>query len=145
VRTNASAEPSFIELPDSTDSRGFSYSILDDALSRLSSIHDVHIASVAPGAIRGNHFHLIKTELITVIAHGPWSFYWDTGVGTPVHQRRFVGQVGLTILVPPSGAHAVKNAGGKELLIVVASDRPFARTASGPSGRDAYPRTVCQP
>jgi uncharacterized cupin superfamily protein len=52
--------------------------MLSDVLAMIDKVLDVHIASVRPGAARGNHYHSVKAELITVV-------YSDAA---PEHHRR---------------------------------------------------------
>jgi hypothetical protein len=61
------SELEFTFLNDSTDPRGQSVSLTPDELAVLSEVHDVHIAAIKPGSIRGNHYHLFRHELITVV------------------------------------------------------------------------------
>jgi dTDP-4-dehydrorhamnose 3,5-epimerase-like enzyme len=112
----------FTSLPGSSDRRGMSFSLLSDVLTSMDKVLDVHIASVMPGAIRGNHYHLVKVELITVIHRDTWSFHWDTGEGTRKRSRQFDGTGAVAITVPRGWSHAVKNDGMTELWLFNASD-----------------------
>jgi dTDP-4-dehydrorhamnose 3,5-epimerase-like enzyme len=123
----------FTPLPGSSDERGMSYSILSDVLTTMDNVLDVHIASVQPGAVRGNHFHCVKTELITVVHRDAWSFYWDTGQGTEVHRRQFDGTGAVAVTVPHEWSHAVKNEGANELWLFNASDLASAPGKSADS------------
>ncbi len=129
---------SFVPLPESTDGRGESFSLLSDVLATMDKVLDVHIASVRPGAVRGNHYHSIKTELITVVYSDDWSFYWDTGDGTEVCSRRFTGRGAVTVTVPRDWSHAVKNDGRSDLWLFNLSDLAFE--AGVPS--DSHARVV---
>jgi oxalate decarboxylase/phosphoglucose isomerase-like protein (cupin superfamily) len=135
-------EPVFLPLVDSSDERGASFSVVADLLDRIGSVQDLHIASLAPGAIRGNHYHVKKNEIINVLSSGRWSFTWDTGEGTPVQTRRFEGGDGVAVVVPPIGAHAVKNEGTGTMWIVVASDKAFNRLAESEAEKDSFRRIV---
>jgi oxalate decarboxylase/phosphoglucose isomerase-like protein (cupin superfamily) len=130
----------FTPLPDSSDERGASYSLLADVLDAMPGVRDVHIASVRPGAIRGNHYHSVRTEVITVVYVDRWSFSWDTGEGTDVRRRQFDGAGAVAVNVPRHWSHAVRNEGTRDLWVFNLSDTAFApgseRTA------DAYRREV---
>jgi oxalate decarboxylase/phosphoglucose isomerase-like protein (cupin superfamily) len=117
----------FTPLPDSSDERGVSFSLLSEVLDMMDKVRDVHIASVRPGAIRGNHYHSVKTEVITVAYFDAWSFYWDTGEGTEVRRRRFAGTGAVAAIVPLAWSHAVKNEGASDLWLFNASDVAFSR------------------
>jgi UDP-2-acetamido-2,6-beta-L-arabino-hexul-4-ose reductase len=115
----------FTPLPGSSDGRGMSFSLLSDVLASMDKVLDVHIASVLPGVVRGNHYHLVKIELITVVHRDAWAFYWDTGEGTEVRSRQFDGTGAVAITVPHTWSHAVKNEGASELWLFNASDLAF--------------------
>ncbi|RDI63476.1 hypothetical protein DFR76_110173 [Nocardia pseudobrasiliensis] len=133
-----------VALDVSTDDRGWSYSILDEQLSRIGAIRDVHIGEIRPGKIRGNHWHGRRREIIAVVATDRWSLHWDTGAGTPVRTRCF--EAGAVAVAPPRGwSHAVRNDGAAALWIFAASDAPYDRHETDPVARDAIPRVVVGP
>jgi dTDP-4-dehydrorhamnose 3,5-epimerase-like enzyme len=130
----------FTPLPDSSDERGASFSLCGEVLDTVPKVRDVHIASVRPGAIRGNHYHSVKTEVITVVYADAWSFYWDTGDGTEVERRQFSGSGAVAITVPLAWSHAVKNEGPSDLWLFNASDVAPNRQAG--SRYDSHVRNV---
>lgn len=132
-----SLAPIFMESPDSADERGFSFSIPGALLGALSGIHDVHIASIEPGAVRGNHYHACKNEIISVSYESSCSFVWDEGEGSEVRRKDFAGAGSVAILVPPGGSHAVANTGDRPIFLVVMSDSPY-----DPEQPDAFKRVV---
>ena len=127
---------------DSSDGRGPSFSLTLEQLSALRSIQDVHIAAIAPGAIRGNHYHLIRGELITVVHEGLVSVHWDTGPDTRTACRSFAGPGSFAFAPPLGWSHAVRNDGDVTAWIFVASDRPYNRADTSEVARDAYRRVV---
>jgi dTDP-4-dehydrorhamnose 3,5-epimerase-like enzyme len=128
------------QLPESTDERGFSFSLSEETIGDL-TVRDVHIAAIHPGHVRGNHYHTKKSELITVVYMDAWSFHWDTGPDTPVNCRNFNGCGAISILVPLLWSHAVKNEGHKDLWLFNATDMSFNRSLPG-SSQDAHTRKV---
>lgn len=101
---------------------------------------DVHITTLVPGAVRGEHYHRDRRELLIVLHRGPWSLPWDCGEGTEIQRRDFTGGGAVLIEVAPLAAHAVRNDGPTDLSIVGLSDGAF-----DPAAPDAYPRRVCRP
>jgi dTDP-4-dehydrorhamnose 3,5-epimerase-like enzyme len=132
----------FMPLTESTDARGLSFSITPTELRALPNINDVHIAAIAPGTIRGNHYHLAKIELITVVYKDEWSFHWDTGPESSIQCKKFLGEGAVSVSVPQGWSHAVRNDGSLDMWIFVASDKFYNREGKNPEFRDAYPRVV---
>ena len=109
-------------LADSTDQRGRGFSVIAGQLARVGDVRDVHITTINPGCMRGNHYHPSRRELIAVLYRDAWSLHWDTGAGTAVTHRSIQG-VGGVLVGPPAGwSHAVRNDGGVELVLVALSD-----------------------
>lgn len=124
-------------LSDSGDARGASFPLPGSWLDKIGPVEDVHVSTLVPGGIRGNHFHVARRELLIVLHDGPWSLYWDRGEGTHVESRGFEGSGAVLIAVPPLAAHAVRNDGEAQLRIVGLTDGEY-----DPSAPDAYPRCV---
>jgi dTDP-4-dehydrorhamnose 3,5-epimerase-like enzyme len=131
-----------IPLDESTDSRGLSFSILEDEIARIGAVRDVHIAAIRPGCTRGNHYHARRGELIAVVFRDAWSLHWDTGEETETYHRSFSGRGGVLIVPPLGWSHAVRNDGGVDMWIFAASDRPYDRHDSDEIRRDAIRRVV---
>jgi dTDP-4-dehydrorhamnose 3,5-epimerase-like enzyme len=125
------------ELRDTGDARGRSFSIggaIGDAIGR---VEDVHFATIVPGAVRGNHYHVARREAIIVLADDSWTLHWDSGEGTAAERREFGG--GAVLLdVDPLSAHAIENSGARELVILGCSNGPY--DADNP---DAFRRVLC--
>jgi dTDP-4-dehydrorhamnose 3,5-epimerase-like enzyme len=113
------------ELPNNGDARGFSFSPPSEAFDFLVRIADLHLASTAPGAIRGNHYHMHKREAIIFLPGAAWSLHWDEGEGTALQHRSFDGSISLMVLISPGCSHAVRNDGEKTLWLVACSSEPY--------------------
>jgi dTDP-4-dehydrorhamnose 3,5-epimerase-like enzyme len=124
-------------LSDSGDARGASYPLPGSWLGRIGPVKDVHISTLVPGGIRGNHFHVARRELLVVLYEGPWSLHWDRGEDTEVESRGFDGAGAVLIAVPPLAAHAVRNDSEELVRIVGLTDGEY-----DPAAPDAYPRRV---
>lgn len=83
------------------------------------------MASTAPGAIRGNHYHLLRREAIVVLPGTAWSLHWDEGEGLPAQHRNFDGRTAILVLVAPAASHAVRNDGLTPLWFVAISSEPY--------------------
>ena len=117
-----------IELENSGDLRGFSFTLPPQALDLLGRVADLHLASTAPGSVRGNHYHLRKREAIIMLPGTLWSLHWDDGEGTPAQHRTFDGSNAVLVLVSPGCSHAVRNDGAGLLWLAACSSDPYDPT-----------------
>ena len=113
------------ELSSHGDARGFSFSPPAQDLDFVGRIADIHLASTVPRAIRGNHYHLHKQEVIIVFPGSAWSLHWDEGEATAVKHRSFNGSTAVLVLVSPGCSHAVRNDGPSLLWLVTCSSEPY--------------------
>ncbi len=117
-----------LRLDNSGDARGFSFTMPSAALDFVGRVADVHLASTAPGAIRGNHYHLHRREAIVVFPGAAWSLHWDEGEGTAPEHRSFDGSGAVLALVSPGGSHAVRNDGEATLWLAACSSELYDPT-----------------
>lgn len=112
-------------LANNGDARGFSFSAPAAALAFVGCMADVHLASIKPGAVRGNHYHLRRREAIVVLPGARWSFHWDEGEGSAAQLRQFESDCAVLVLVSPDASHAVRNDGVSELSLVAISSETY--------------------
>ena|SRR5579863_3033011 len=117
-----------LELKNSGDARGESFTMPAEALAFLGRVNDLHLAATAPGAIRGNHFHLRRREAIVLLPGTAWSLHWDEGQDQLAQHRQFNGTNAVLILVSPGASHAVRCDGKAPLWLVAASSEPYDPT-----------------
>jgi oxalate decarboxylase/phosphoglucose isomerase-like protein (cupin superfamily) len=113
------------ELNNNGDARGFSFMAPAEALAFVGRMADVHLASMKPGAVRGNHYHLRRREAIVVLPGAKWSFHWDEGDGSSAQHREFDGGRAVMVLVSPDASHAVRNDGDGTLWWVAISSETY--------------------
>jgi dTDP-4-dehydrorhamnose 3,5-epimerase-like enzyme len=107
------------------DARGFSFALPPQALEFLERVGDLHLASTAPGAVRGNHYHLHKREAIVFLPGAAWSLHWDEGPDMAVQRRSFDGSCAVMVLISPGCSHAVRNDGAGILWLVACSSEAY--------------------
>jgi dTDP-4-dehydrorhamnose 3,5-epimerase-like enzyme len=117
-----------IELGNTGDARGYSFTAPPEALAFVDRVADMHLAATAPGAIRGNHYHLRRREAIVILPGSPWSLHWDEGEHAPAQHREFDGSNAVLVLVSPGASHAVRNQGDSPLWLVACSSEPYDPT-----------------
>jgi dTDP-4-dehydrorhamnose 3,5-epimerase-like enzyme len=123
------------QLADHGDQRGFSFTLPAEALQFLDGVEDIHIAAILPGAIRGNHFHQRRREILVFNYADEWSFHWDDGPNTLTQHRSFQGTGAVLITILPGASHAVRNDGAQTLTLMAASSEPY-------DPQDSIPRNV---
>jgi dTDP-4-dehydrorhamnose 3,5-epimerase-like enzyme len=110
---------------DSGDLRGSSFSIPAEWSRFLPSAIDLHITSLKPGRIRGNHYHKTRKEVIAVLHFDGWTLYWDEGQGGDGHRQEFRGRGAVMLTVEAGATHAIVNSGARDLFTVGLTDGPF--------------------
>jgi oxalate decarboxylase/phosphoglucose isomerase-like protein (cupin superfamily) len=113
------------ELDNRGDARGFSFTAPAEALAFVGRMADVHLASMGPRAVRGNHYHLRRREAIVVLPGARWSLHWDEGEGSLPQHREFDGGRAVLVLVSPGASHAVRNDGEGTLWLVAISSEVY--------------------
>jgi dTDP-4-dehydrorhamnose 3,5-epimerase-like enzyme len=124
-------------LYDSGDDRGSSFPAPDECFAGGFTVRNVHLSTLLPGYVRGNHFHVARHEALMVMSADRWSLHWDSGIGSPVEARSFDGPGAVVIHVPPHASHAIRNDGSAPLHIIGLADGPY-----DPDAPDAFPRQV---
>jgi mannose-6-phosphate isomerase-like protein (cupin superfamily) len=119
-----------------TDVRGGSFSMPAALLGELTRINDVHVMTVRPGYVRGNHYHKAKDELFIVLHSDSWTFHWSSPEA-PKGSRSFTAKGGVTVRVPRLLGHAIVNDGAADLVVIGLSSMAF--DANSP---DSFPMEV---
>jgi mannose-6-phosphate isomerase-like protein (cupin superfamily) len=109
---------------DAGDLRGLAFAVPGDALAALGGVADVHLMTVRPGAVRGNHVHARKREILVVLHEDEWELHWRDPGGEPQH-RAFRGTGGVSVTVHAGVAHAIRNTGTADLVVAGLSPVPF--------------------
>lgn len=108
----------------SDDERGVSVNFTAESSDFLGEIKDIHYASILPGKVRGNHYHIDRKEIILVDFTDEWVLASQTSQSS-VTTRKFSG-VGLALIkVESMVTHAIKNTGQRHLTIVAICNTPF--------------------
>lgn len=109
-----------VRLEDRDDGRGFAFYLPAEALDWLGPVAEIHLVAARPGAVRGNHRHRRRREVVLVQGTGPWQLAWrPPGGDTALRTFREPGAILLAI--EPETPHAIKNLGDDDLVIVSCS------------------------
>jgi dTDP-4-dehydrorhamnose 3,5-epimerase-like enzyme len=98
-----------------SDGRGFRAQPIEDEL--VSSVSNVHIVSLLPGAVRGNHYHAHHVEHLCVIGGRVRFRAVDTESEETIDTELDGSRVPV-IRIPPLVSHAVKNIGAETLYLL---------------------------
>jgi dTDP-4-dehydrorhamnose 3,5-epimerase-like enzyme len=124
-------------LDDHGDQRGSSYVPPTSWTSFLGVARDMHITTILPGQIRGNHYHAVRKELLVVLFEDRVLLKWDSGPGTPAAERTFHGPGAVLVEADPLASHAVSNTGQKPLWVIGMCDAVY-----NPQAPDSFPKRL---
>lgn len=124
-------------LTDRGDNRGNSFSVHPRWAEFLPNAVDLHLTSLHPGHVRGNHYHLVRKEVIVVFHSDEWTLHHDSGPETPIQHRTFTESGAVLLTVEPDTSHAIVNTGTVDLYTVALTDAPF-----DPAQPDTYKRNL---
>lgn len=126
------------KLKPHTDRRGWFVEVLKRNQIN-EEVQQISVASLKPGAIRGNHYHLKRVEWFFVFGDKA-QFYVEN---TKTHKKRSF-KLSLknpkVIVVFPNTAHAVKNLSKKTIYLLEAQNDIY-----NPKNPDKYSYIVCKP
>jgi UDP-2-acetamido-2,6-beta-L-arabino-hexul-4-ose reductase len=106
-----------------SDARGPVVEPLDAA--NLAAQKNVHVAVSQPGCVRGNHFHQLGTEIITVIGPALARFR----EGKEISDVQVAANEAVRFTIPPGVSHAIKNTGAQPCIIVAFNTTAHDRRA----------------
>ncbi|MEN3334495.1 MAG: UDP-2-acetamido-2,6-beta-L-arabino-hexul-4-ose reductase [Blastocatellia bacterium] len=95
-----------------SDARGPVVEPLDAA--GLAAQKNIHVAISQPGCVRGNHYHQLGTEIITVIGPALARFR----EGEEISDVPIAANEAVRFTIPPGVSHAIKNTGAQPCVMV---------------------------
>ena len=108
------------------DARGALFEPLDaDQLARQTN---THVVLTAPGGVRGNHYHLVGTE-VSVVPGPAFVRLKEDGV---IHDLEVPEGETWRLTIPPGVVHAYRNPGPGQMLLIA-----FNTEAHDPARPDA--------
>lgn len=116
-----------IDLENRGDARGLMFNVEKADCGFIGEAQNIHFGTVEPGAVRGNHVHLGKKELLLVSYSDRWEFLWS-GMGAMSPEKVvFQGRGAVLIKIPPQVPHTIHNTGTTILQLIAISDREFSK------------------
>ena len=125
-------------LKSSSDSRGFSIRPLSDEELQTKKIFNLHLVSLKPGVVRGNHFHRYQNEVICVFGSRCKMAVVDNKTGK--REEEIIEEDKRVLLkIPTNVTHALKNIGNDTLYLLCYSDREY-----NPENHDAVANKILE-
>ena len=103
------------------DKRGWGVNPLDALEISGDFPGNLHIVSLKPGAVRGNHRHANATEWILVFG-GQAKIVWKTGEATSIDQISVDNSEPTLFEIPPGVDHAIVNDSTHDMYLAVFYD-----------------------
>lgn len=125
------------ELKIHPDRRGWFIEMLK-ANKTNREIKQISVASIRPDKVRGNHYHLNKTEWFLVIG-GKAEFYLENPKTKEKVRLKLNSKKPKVITVFPKMAHAVKNIDNKIIYFIEADSQIYNHKKP-----DATPYLICE-
>lgn len=114
------------------DERGWVINPLEIASLPRGKLGNLHVVSIEPGIIRGNHYHTSATEWILVYG-GSAKIAWRSRGENQIHED-FVGEKELALFeIQKNVEHSIKNNSKKELIVMSFNDAFDRGTVKCPS------------
>ncbi len=88
------------------------------------TIKQVYFSISSPGAVRGNHYHLRKTEWLAVVKGSAKMVCEDQFLKTK-EELMLSGDEPKAVRISPLISHAVKNIGNEDLYLIVAGSEEY--------------------
>jgi len=107
-----------------SDDRGWMIQPISNEQLISGKIKNVHVASLGPGVVRGNHYHLARTEYALILG-GSCEVSTINNATMEVESLILREDKPVVLKIPPSVSHAFKNIGEKAIYLVCYSDKTF--------------------
>ena len=118
------------------DDRGWCIRPISDDDMKNRIISDIHMVSMKPGSIRGNHYHVNKIENILIIGSTCRVLIVDNN--TNKKEEKILENNEKTMLViPPHVTHAIENIGNEVSYLFC-----FSRVKDGLKDRDVVDNKI---
>ena len=94
------------------DDRGWCIKPISDDDIEKGIISDIHMVSMKPGSIRGNHYHVSKTENILIIGSTCRVLVEDNNTKEK-EEKILENNEEMLFVIPPDVTHAIENIGNE--------------------------------
>ena len=114
------------------DDRGWSINPLEAVGLSRESLGNLHVVSMRPGTVRGNHYHTEATEWL-LVCRGPAEVVWRRAGDDSIRNANVSKAGPVLFKIPPNVKHAVLNESNEEIYLMSFSDSSERGTVHCPS------------
>ena len=118
------------------DDRGVVVWPVPELLLRSGDVSNLHVPSIKPGAVRGNHYHAQGTEYLIVLCGPCKASFFDRQTGES-WEAVLTDNLPLLIEIPPNIVHAFKNTGTQDIMILC-----YESPAGTPDAQDTHRHVI---
>lgn len=129
----------YIRLNNNADLRGDSYYIPREAIDFIGVVDEIHFATIAPLAVRGNHYHINRNEFIIINFSDCCELACKDLESKNIYQKTFEGCGAILIEVMSNVVHAIKNNGREPIYLISCSNKRF-----DPSNPDTFKEVIIE-
>ncbi|MFQ5964041.1 MAG: cupin domain-containing protein [Candidatus Scalinduaceae bacterium] len=120
----------------SQDDRGWSIKPITDEEIKTGKISEIHMVSMRQGAVRGNHYHINKTEYVLTVG-GPFRVVIMDNNTKKKEEKTIVDKT--LLVIPPNVTHAIENIGSNISYLFC-----YSKTNKCLSGHDVVINEIIQ-
>ncbi|OGL46250.1 MAG: hypothetical protein A2W05_10090 [Candidatus Schekmanbacteria bacterium RBG_16_38_10] len=113
-----------LDIETSADNRGIAIRPVSDEELQKKNIFNLHIVSLKPGVVRGNHYHQYQNEIICIFGSRCRVVAVDNKTGRR-EDEIIEEERNVLLKVPTNVTHALKNIGNGILYLLCYSDRKY--------------------
>lgn len=111
-----------IPMEKTDDGRGSRFTAPVRLWQFIGSVGELHVVTIQPGAMRGNHVHTATREAVIVETDDQWLLLYQMP-GVPI-VRNVMTESLILVLIPAGVAHAFVNTGGSKMRLHCFMDQP---------------------
>ncbi|ACF13812.1 hypothetical protein Ctha_1349 [Chloroherpeton thalassium ATCC 35110] len=109
-------------LNDFGDTRGEMFRLDEESVAFVGNLQDMHFGAILPGAVRGNHYHIARKELLILIHKEACTVAWQEGEDGEIVRQVFDGNGTVALGFEAGVTHAIKNTGSVPMYLIALSN-----------------------
>ncbi len=126
------------EIKQHADMRGWVVWPIPESIITCGRLSNVHIPSLKPGVIRGNHYHRHTVEYALILSGPCRAVFADTATGEQ-EQMIFSAETPVLLRIAPGTAHAFRNEARHDIFLLC-----YDETLSGAATPDTHRHVILE-